>query len=94
MNTLSGASNNERDTQDKSPEEPRQEHDTQDTPMKSLETQNPTCPGGPYWGVCVVAMGCPSQLDRSRASSSSIHRPCSKDEERGEVIDGKRVKER
>ena len=57
MNILSGASNNERDTQDKSPEEPRQEHDTQDTPMKSLETQNPTCPGGPYWGVCVVAMG-------------------------------------
>ena len=56
MNTLSGASNNERDTQDKSPEEPRQEHDTQDTPMKSLETQNPTCPGGTLSG-CVWWLG-------------------------------------
>ena len=37
-------------------EEPRQEHDTQDTPMKSLETQNPTCPGGTLSG-CVWWLG-------------------------------------
>ena len=40
------ASSNERDTQDISREETRWERDTQDTLARSLETRNPTRPGG------------------------------------------------
>ena len=45
------ASSDERDTQDILPEEPHREHDTQDTPARSLETRNPTHPGGTRRGV-------------------------------------------
>jgi hypothetical protein len=41
------ASSAERDMQDTSPEEPCRERDAQDTPARSLETQNPTHPGRP-----------------------------------------------
>ena len=83
------ASSDERDTQDTSLEEPHRERDTQDTPVRSLETRNPTRPGGTPSGRA-AAMGCSSQPGRSRASLSSIHCPCCADEERGEEIDRKR----
>jgi hypothetical protein len=82
-------SSDERDMKDTSPEEPCRERDTQDTPARSLETRNPTRPGGTPSG-CVAAMGCPSRPDRSRASSSSILQPYNTDEERGEEAEGKR----
>jgi len=87
------ASSDERDTQDTSPEEPRQERDMQDTPVRSLETRNATRLEGTL-SRHVVAIGCSSQPGRSRASSSSIHRPCSVDEERGEIEGEEKIKER
>jgi hypothetical protein len=51
-NTSPCAPGDERDTQDTSPEEPRRERDTQDTPVRSLETRNPTHPGGTLSGAC------------------------------------------
>jgi len=63
------ASNDERDTQDTSPEEPHREHNTQDMPARSLETRNPTRPGETPSGRA-AAMGCPSRPDRFRASPS------------------------
>jgi hypothetical protein len=77
------ASSDERDMQDTSLEELRRERDTQDTPVRSLETRNPTCQGGTPLGHA-AAMGCSSRPGCSRASSSLIHRPCSTDEEREE----------
>jgi hypothetical protein len=81
-------SSDERDTQDTSPEEPRQEHDTSDTPVRSLETRDPTRLEGTPSGRAAF-MGCSSRPGRSRASPSSVHRPCSADEEQEEV-EGKR----
>jgi hypothetical protein len=86
------ASSDERDMQDTSLEEPRRKRDTQDTPARSLETRNSTRSGGTPSGRAAT-MGCSSWPGRSRASPSSIHRPCSADEERGEV-DGKREEDR
>jgi hypothetical protein len=83
------AFSDERDTQDTLPEEPRRERDIQDMPARSLETRNPTRPGGTLSGRA-AAMGYPSRPDHSRASSSSILQPCSTDEERGEEVEGKR----
>ena len=45
------ASSDERDTHDTSLEEPHRERDMQDTLARSLETRNPTCPGGTRRGV-------------------------------------------
>jgi hypothetical protein len=78
------ASNNERGIQDTTPEEPRQEHDMQDMPVRSLETRNRTRLRGTLSGRA-VAMGCSSRPGRSRALPSSIHHPCSANKERGEV---------
>jgi hypothetical protein len=66
-NTSPCGPDDERDTQDISPEEPRRERDMQDTPARSLETRNTTRLGGSRQGA---AMGCPSQPHRSRASPS------------------------
>ena len=44
------ASSDEGDTQDTSPKEHHRESDTQDTPTRSLETRNPTRPGGTLSG--------------------------------------------
>jgi hypothetical protein len=76
-----GAFNDDHDTQNTSPDEPRREHDTQDTPTRSLETRNPTRPPGGTPSGHAAAMGCPSGPGRSRVSSSSIHQPCNGDEE-------------
>ena len=75
-NTSPCASGVERDSQDTS-EEPHWKHDTQDTH-----------PGETPSGRA-VAMGYPSQPDRSRVSLSSIHQTCNGYEEREEV-DGER----
>jgi hypothetical protein len=83
------ASNDERDTQDTLPEEARWERDKQDMPMRSLETLNPTHPGGALSGHA-AAMGCSSWPNHSKELSSSILQPCSTDEEREKEVDRKR----
>jgi hypothetical protein len=63
-------------TRRRSSEEPRWEHDMQDTPARSFETRNPTRPGGTPSGRA-AAMGCPSRPNRSRASPSLKQRSLS-----------------
>ena len=78
------ASSDERDTQDTSEEEPRQERNTQDTPARSIETRNPTCLGGTPSGsaAAMAALAGLTALERCRRRSSGHTAPTKNEEKR------------